>query len=339
MERWSGCGRQRQGLHGLREKPVTSPGHQLPSLASLQVLETLTRHATMRAAGDELGVTHAAVSTTVSKLEKRLGVTLFERQMGSERKTGGLKPTPACLELVEAFARASQSIRAAIESVSSRPPDAMRVSIPRCAAVAWLSSALSRLQAASPGVSVAVHGDDAEPDFAQLDAAIVAGGVTPPEGFDGEVLFDEEIFAVCSPAYAADHDVSTPAALARLPLLIHSRKAWRAWLSHAGLYSEPLLHGIEVEDPSLGLQAALSGQGLALACTVVAAQAICEGRLVAPLDIGLPTGRRIWVIWPRSSQRFELAMKFTDWLLTELAAVGLPARPADAEAPRMAASR
>ena len=318
----------RPGAEQPSRRPAFGGLAELPSLAALQVLETLTRHATMRAAGDELGVTHAAVSATVSKLEKRLGVTLFDR------KSGGLKPTLACLELVEAFANASRSIRTAVDSVGARPSDAMRVSIPRCAAVAWLSSALGRLQAACPGAIVAVHGDDAAPDFTHLDAAVVAGGVTPPEGFDGEMLFDEEVFAVCSPGYAQAWDVSTPAALARLPLLIHSRKAWRAWLSHAGLYSQPLLRGIEVEDPSFGLQAALSDQGLALACTVVAAQAIGERRLVAPLDLGLKTGRRIWVIWPRATRRLEPAMRFVDWLFAELATVGFPVRTAEDETAR-----
>jgi DNA-binding transcriptional LysR family regulator len=270
----------------------------------------------MRAAGEELGVTHAAVSTTVSRLEKRLGVDLFDRQRGV------LSPTAACLEMVEAFVTASRSIRSAMTNVGLQAPQAMRVSIPRCAAVAWLSSSLARLQAVAPGAVVGVHGDEADPDFSQLDAAVVAGGPNPPAGFDGEVLFDEEIAAVCSPAYADRHDLETPAALARLPLLIHSRKAWRAWLAHAGLYSEPMLRGIEVEDPSLGLQGALSGQGLALACTVVAAHSIAEGRLVAPLKASLPTGRRIWVVWPKSSRRLEPALIFCDWVLAELETVG-----------------
>ena len=52
---------------------------QLPPLGSLQTLETLSRVRRIGAAAEELGVSHAAVSQTVTRLERKYGVQLFVR--------------------------------------------------------------------------------------------------------------------------------------------------------------------------------------------------------------------------------------------------------------------
>lgn len=285
---------------------------ELPSLDALRVLETLSRHPTMRSAGEELGVSHAAISTTLSKLEQRLGAQLFNRVPGA------LAPTAACLELIEAYRGAAQLLGRAVEDVLRARPASITVSMPSCAAAAWLSGAFGRLHARIPDAAIRTHGDGDAPDFRRIDAAIVAGGVTPPDGFEGVALFDERVFPVCAPGYASQHDLSTPTAIARLPLLLHSRRAWRSWLGRAGFYSEPVLRGVEVHDAALGMHAALAGQGLFLACTVVAWAAIGEGRLVAPIDISLPTGRRMWVIWKRGSRPSDDLWRFVDWVQAEL---------------------
>ena len=285
---------------------------ELPPLNALKVIETLSRHPTMRSAGEELGITHAAVSTTVSKLEQKLGAPLFDRGPGA------LTATAACRELIEAYRSAVQVLGRAVEDVQRSRPASITVSMPSCAAAAWLSGAFSRLNAAIPDVAVRTHADGEAPDFRRVDAAIVAGGVTPPEDFEGVALFDERVFPVCSPAYAQAHDLGSPAAIARLPLLLHSRRAWRSWLGRAGFYSEPVLRGVEVQDASLGMLAALAGQGLFLACTVVAWQAIGEGRLVAPIDVSLPPGRRMWVVWKRGPKPGDDLWRFIDWIQAEL---------------------
>jgi len=285
---------------------------ELPPLSALRVLETLSRHPTMRSAGEELGITHAAISTTVSKLEQKLGARLFNREPGA------LTPTAPCLELIEAYRSAAQVLGRAVEDMQRTRPASITVSLPTCAAAAWLSGAFSRLHTKIPDVAVRTHADGETPDFRRVDAAIVAGAVAPPEGFEGLALFDERVFPVCSPAYARDRDVSTPAAIARLPLLLHSRRAWRSWLGRAGFYSEPVLRGVEIDDPSIGMQAALAGQGLFLACTVVAWSAIGEGRLVAPIDVSLPTGRRMWVIWRADRRPSDDLWRFIDWIQAEL---------------------
>ena len=52
----------------------------LPSLAALRVFQAAARHEHFGRAGDELHVTHSAVSRQVRALEQQLGVSLFERR-------------------------------------------------------------------------------------------------------------------------------------------------------------------------------------------------------------------------------------------------------------------
>ena len=52
---------------------------RLPNLTALRAFEAAARHGSFKAAADELHVTPAAVSRSVSRLEEELGLTLFDR--------------------------------------------------------------------------------------------------------------------------------------------------------------------------------------------------------------------------------------------------------------------
>ncbi|HEX6015213.1 MAG TPA: LysR family transcriptional regulator, partial [Geminicoccaceae bacterium] len=54
--------------------------HRLPSLSALRAFEAAARHLSFRRAGDELCVTHSAVSHQVKELERELGGPLFWRK-------------------------------------------------------------------------------------------------------------------------------------------------------------------------------------------------------------------------------------------------------------------
>uniref|UniRef100_UPI003F22DA04 LysR family transcriptional regulator n=1 Tax=Rhizobium sp. F40D2 TaxID=3453141 RepID=UPI003F22DA04 len=53
---------------------------RFPSLSALRVFESAARHLNFGRAGDELFVTHSAVSKQIRLLEEDLGVSLFERR-------------------------------------------------------------------------------------------------------------------------------------------------------------------------------------------------------------------------------------------------------------------
>src|ERR1700722_16563378 len=98
-------------------RPMSSLGlvrcpANVPPLQSLQTLEVLSRHRRIGAAAAELGLSHAAVSQTVSRLEKRFGVQLFLRS------SWGVEATPQCRNLVEAYLSASSTLARALSDAT-----------------------------------------------------------------------------------------------------------------------------------------------------------------------------------------------------------------------------
>lgn len=296
-----------------RRPPRNWTASDLPGLPALHVVEVLSRHPTMRAAAAELGVTHVAVSTTLSRLEARLGVQLFER--GS----GALRPTAACYGIVEAFEICRATLTRATRALAFDGPASLTLSLPRTAANAWLGADLEGFRAAAPGLALRTHDDDAAaPDFAQVDAAVVAGGLCLPRHCDGEPLFEERLTAVCTQHYAYGQRATTPAAIARSCLLIQNRDDWRRWFEEAGLVADIELKGIELWDPSLALHLASAGQAIALACTTITRPAIEAGALVAPVPVSIATGRRFWLVWPRGRRPSDDFSRVHDCLLARL---------------------
>jgi LysR family transcriptional regulator, glycine cleavage system transcriptional activator len=281
----------------------------VPPLQSLHTLEVLSRHRRIGAAAAELGLSHAAVSQTVSRLEKRLRVQLFLKS------SWGVEATPQCRNLIEAYLSASSTLARALSDASGARR--LRILLPKTAWL-WLSPAIARLYRCTPELSFRAYQDDDVVDLDSADFAIVASGHVAPRGFEGAALYDERLIPVCSPAFAASAKIETPASLARAPLLIAQRDQWLAWFARAGLVSEPDMAGPRFTDSTLAMEAALRGQGVALCCTVAAAAAISRGELVAPIALSAKTDRRFWAAW-RGAQR-EPAARVLDWLLAELQA-------------------
>ena len=281
----------------------------VPPLQSLHILEVLSRHRRIGAAAAELGLSHAAVSQTVSRLEKRLNLQLFLKS------SWGVEATPQCRGLVEAYLSASSMLAQALSDASAERR--FRILLPKTA-WHWLSPAIARLYRSTPDLSFRTYQDDDVVDLESADFAVVAGGHVPPPGFEGAALFDERLIPVCSPTFARSAKIETPAGLARAQLLIARLELWRSWFSRAGLVSPPNLTGPSFADSTLAMEAALRGQGVALCCTVAAAAAIAREELVAPIQVSANTERRLWAVW-RSAQ-LKPAMRALHWLLAELEA-------------------
>jgi LysR family transcriptional regulator, glycine cleavage system transcriptional activator len=67
------------------------------------------------------------------------------------------------------------------------------------------------------------------------------------------------------------------------------------------------------------IDAAVDGQGVALARTTLAAWDLISGRLVRPFDVGLKLTRTYWIICPKATSTKAKVATFRDWLLAEAA--------------------
>ena len=280
------------------------------SLAELRAVESICRHGGYTPAGQELGVTRSAVSQQVSRLEAKLGRDLFER------RGGRVQPTPVGSALAEAYLAAAGALERAA-GVLAGDNGTICVSLPRSLAGPWLAVRFGRMARALPGLTIEVHADRVLPDLGRVDAAVVVD-TRPPGGARSQLLYDERLTPLCSPVFLAEHRLRKAADLTYLPLISHNWGLWTAWFEQARLPA-PLAPAHRLADAGLALETASEGHGVALGCALARSSQFAGGRLVAPFDIALMTGRRAYLAWSGQPRDDTATSAFINWLIQEIA--------------------
>jgi LysR family glycine cleavage system transcriptional activator len=67
------------------------------------------------------------------------------------------------------------------------------------------------------------------------------------------------------------------------------------------------------------IDAAVDGQGVALARTALAAWDLINGRLVRPIDVSLRMSNTYWIVCPKATSSMPKIATFRKWLLMEAA--------------------
>jgi LysR family transcriptional regulator, glycine cleavage system transcriptional activator len=67
------------------------------------------------------------------------------------------------------------------------------------------------------------------------------------------------------------------------------------------------------------IDAAVNGQGVALARTALAAWDLINGRLMRPLDVSLRMSKSYWIVCPKATAATPKIATFRSWLLAEAA--------------------
>ena len=97
------------------------------------------------------------------------------------------------------------------------------------------------------------------------------------------------------------------------------RKDWTRWLEAAGVPRAELSHGPVLNRVSMAIDAAVDGQGIALARTTLAATDLISGRLLRPFAEELRLSKTYWVICPKATAALPKIVTFRAWLLAEAA--------------------
>lgn len=285
---------------------------RLPSLNALRAFEAAARLGRMTLAGDELAVTHGAVSRQVRQLERDLGVRLFEGPKNALRLTeAGAALVPY---LTAAFERIGEGVRA----VAGEAEGALDVSCLGTLALRWLIPRLHRFRALHPEVEVRLATADAPVDFARASYEVairVTDHPLPPRALVTE-LFPDEIGPVLAPALAARLDPVEPRDLLGAPLLhtLTRPHAWQAWARDAAGLDLPELGGQRFEHFYFLLEAATAGLGAAIAPWPLVVDDLRAGRLVAPFGFS-PSGQAYAAV--RRPRRSRRAQAFCAWLERE----------------------
>ena len=292
----------------------------LPPLNALRAFEAAARHLSFRKAAEELHVTPAAVSQQIRLLEDRLDCRLFHRLTRAISLTQeGVRLAPA---VTDAFARITVAL-AELRRVSAGSP--LTVSVMPSFAVKWLIPKLSRFRALYPEIDVRIAAEDRRADFVTDDVDIaVRFGVGRYSGVHSELILNEDIFPVCSPALLRDMPPPTcPEDLLKLPLLHDRRPAagedWATWLSALGVGFPVPAGGTTFSQQDMVLQAAMDSQGVALSRTHLVVDDLKAGRLVKPLKDKVHANLAYYLVCLAESLEMPKVAAFRAWMLAEAA--------------------
>jgi len=250
-------------------------------------------------------------------LEATLGIKLFNR----ERQ--GLVITDAGREYLNVVRDALDRIAAGTERVLQRQNSGvLTVSTSPDFAAKWLINRLGRFSDTHPGIDLRVSATMHHIDFVREEVDVaVRHGDGNWSGLDAVRLCTEQLFPVCSPKLMAGRNrLTKPSDLKKAPLLhLDDSKAWAQWFDAAGITDAETSHGLTLNRASMLIDAAVDGQGVALARTTLAAWDLISGRLVRPFDVGLKLTRTYWIICPKATSTKAKVATFRDWLLAEAA--------------------
>ena len=288
---------------------------RIPPMQALRAFEAAARTGSLTRAAEALSVTHGAISHQIKALEESLGVRLIERA------GRGIRVTDSGERLATRMRAALAEIADAVREASERSnPRQLRVSVMPSFAARWLLPRLGSFIARHRDIDLDVRSSMALVDFRRDDADVaIRHGFGNWPDVKAEYILSDTYFPVCSPRLAPRLPAQ-PRDLARHTLLRANDEFWKPWFDAVGLdWPEPS-RGPIFNDSALMLQAAVDGQGIALARKSLLGNDVRNGLLVRLFDIDVAAPRRYYLVYPPRLAGSPKLVAFREWLLSEIAA-------------------
>lgn len=311
---------------------MTIMARKLPSLIALRAFEAAARHLSFTAAACELNVTQGAISRHIKALELYFGVTLFHRLPRSLELTAeGAAYFPALREALDTIERATRRL------LNRNEERILTLSVLPTFAMSWVIPRLAGFNALHPNLEIHMVTSILPVDFSgEIDMAIRVGRrpadgtadhgaridlvmATDWNGIEAEFLMPDVITPVCSPNLANGRPgLRIPADLRHHTLLHTATRphAWADWLSAVGVDEVDPAAGPAYGHFFMALQAAARGQGIACVPTIVVADDIAAGRLVAPFQ-RVESAGSYHLLYRKHEAHSRKIQIFRDWLMSE----------------------
>lgn len=294
----------------------------MPSLGALAVFDAAARHMNFTAAARELNVTQAAVSKRIKVLEQELGLVLFRRSGRSlaltEQGSALARRTHSALDyLEESCARLHGGTTSPIVTIAANT----------AVSHFWLGPKLRQYALAEPATTLRLLTTDRTIDIVGEDNDIVIlYGQGERPGWNLLRMFPEELVPVAAPRYLESAGIPTdrslpltPDYLASLALLDYEQfeAGWTTlamWFDWAGVTRPE--HGRRqlFSSYAITIEAALSGDGIALGSLSLLSDIIAEGRLVVVSDLVFATGQSYFIGVRQDRIIPETALRLLRWL-------------------------
>ncbi|BCO27533.1 HTH-type transcriptional activator AmpR [Rhodoferax lithotrophicus] len=287
-------------------------------LNTLPAFRVVARLGNLRAAAQELHLTHSAVSQQIKLLEEQVGFALFERR----GRRIVLNTAGATLQraVEPALDRLDEGLRAAAATAQGEA-QRIRLTLLPSFAQRWLLPRMPRWRERHPDIHLELHTSQQLVDL--LREGYHAGlrqGQGPWRGLQAEQLVDSPLVVLGSPAAAHRLNGCGIKALAEEPLLGRP-ELWERWFALGG-WRNAVSPVATFNDAGLLLQAVEQDIGIGLAREVLAADALRDGRLLRLSPTALPGDSayaHYWCVFPPELENWPPLLAFRAWLREELA--------------------
>lgn len=278
---------------------------KLPPLSTLRFFDIAAKAGSFVKAAQELNVTHSAISRQIRLLEEHLGVELFER------RNRAVFLTPEGQLLLQTTRGMFEQLRAAVEQIKTNStPDVVSLSCEPTIAMKWLIPRLTDFYQRYPHITVHLVAAGGAIDFAKthVDLALRRNDFS----WGGQI----HAMKVCSEQMGAVSLRSGSSMM--LPLLVSVSRpdAWKTWQQKSGVDLTGCKY-VTYEHFYLCIQAALAGQGTALASFLMVIDEIQSGQLQSS-DGFIPDGSAYYLLSPKPLDSHHAAAIFANWLIEQI---------------------
>lgn len=298
---------------------LVSLRRKLPPLTGLTAFEAVARLGSFTKAARELGVTQAAVSRQIHLLEESLGFLLFRRLHRNIEATDKGR-------LLSAAATTAFNLMA--DTIAEIKRDESHEGLTISASVAfshfWLLPKIASFSRKHPEIPLRIISQDnaVSLDGGDVDLAIRYGNGMWSDG-RAELLFEDEIFPVCSPDYQEKLDgFADLHDLTRHPLISSDTEdpswtGWDEWFAAFAIRAPRRPSGLRCSFYTEAIYAALNGQGIALGWKRLVQNLLDQKALVRLTEDSIATRNGYFVIEPSRSAKNARVAQFVEWLKHE----------------------
>ncbi|MDD9340507.1 MAG: LysR substrate-binding domain-containing protein [Providencia heimbachae] len=282
---------------------------KLPPLASLHFFDVAARFGSFVKAAQELHVTHSAISRQIRLLETYLGIELFERRnrgifLTAEGRQLFNTTTNMFTQLSETVVDLKTKTESNVVSLSCEPTIAMK----------WLIPRLTGFYQQYPHITVHLIAAGGAIDFTKtgVDLALRRNDFKWDENIYAREVCSENMGLVQPPENKHTDNINK----AILLTSASRANAWETWEKRTGMLLSKNKK-ITYEHFYLCIQAALAGQGIALASFLMVADEIQSKQLMAPKGF-IDDGSAYYLLAAKTPKPKSAVSILMEWLMERM---------------------
>ncbi|MBL4750267.1 MAG: LysR family transcriptional regulator [Amylibacter sp.] len=291
---------------------------QVPSPNALFTFEVVARLGSFSKAAIELNVTQPAISRAITGFETHLGYKLFARH------GRWIKLTSNGVKLFRATSTAFQSVIDALQEIEHQEEHSENVTISMTSAAVnyWFIPRLQAFKEKFSNINLDFHiFSESGDDLIQGIDLCIRLSYPKDVNLHRWNFADESIMAVCSPTYIREYGTLDSPAKGKTHMLIEAagQRYTMGEFFHAtgqNLPKDPAV--LKFSEQSNIIQAAINGQGIALAWIPEVSRLVIEGHLIPVCHQVVKTGRRYHILAPNLTPMRPIVENIRDWMISEM---------------------